>query len=145
MSCDVGEVTERLENELCFTYGTTHSRTLPSLYLRHRSFSNLSIASPASQLILQPFFRFSYVTGSSLMSPGEAPMGRWKNPMTLYYSLYQNFVPIGRMVWKLLGMIKTIHSHTHVTYIHLGPFYVYFFFYEKSETRLRTSGMSFFR
>ena len=36
--------------------------------------SNLSVASPTSQLILQPFFRFSYVTGSSLMSPGEPPM-----------------------------------------------------------------------
>ena len=44
MSCDVGEVTERLENGL---------------------------SSPTSQLILEPFFRFSYVTGSS---PGEPPM-----------------------------------------------------------------------
>ena len=53
MSCDVGEVTERLENELC---------------------SNPSITLSASQLILQPFFCFSYVTGSSLTSPGELPM-----------------------------------------------------------------------
>ena len=37
MSCDVGDVTERLENELCL-------------------------------------FRFSYVTCSSLTSPGEPPM-----------------------------------------------------------------------
>ena len=59
MSCDVGEVTERLEHEL---------------YLRHSSFSNPSVASPASQLILQPFFHFSYVTGSSLNSHGEPPM-----------------------------------------------------------------------
>ena len=35
-------------------------------YLRHSSFSNPSVASPTSQFILQPFFRFSYVTGSSL-------------------------------------------------------------------------------
>ena len=54
-----------------FTYITAHSSTLPSLYLRHISFSNLSVASPISQLILQPFFRFSYITGSSLKSPGE--------------------------------------------------------------------------
>ena len=46
---------ERLENELC-------------------SFSNPSIASPTSQFILQPFFCFSYVTSSSLNSPGEPPM-----------------------------------------------------------------------
>ena len=85
MSCDVGEVTERLENEqsshtqqsafsnlFChFTYGTTHSPTVPSLYLRHSSFSNPFVASSTSQFILQPFFRFSYVTNSSLNSPGE--------------------------------------------------------------------------
>ena len=89
MSCDVGEVTERLENELCcvcvrdllilqpfhhFTYVTTHSPILPSLYLRHSSFSNPSVASPTSEFILQPFFRFSYVTSSSLNSPDEPPM-----------------------------------------------------------------------
>ena len=39
MSCDVGEVTERLENELCFTYITAHSPNLPSLLLRHRLFT----------------------------------------------------------------------------------------------------------
>ena len=69
MSFDVGEVTERLENELCsfskllvtsptsqlipqpfprFTYVTTHSPTLPLLHLRHSSFSN-PFASPTSQ------------------------------------------------------------------------------------------------
>ena len=57
-----------------FTYVTAHSPTLPSLYLRQNSFSNPSVASPRSQLILQPFFRFSYVTGFSLASPGEPPM-----------------------------------------------------------------------
>ena len=92
MICDVGEVTERLENELCctyisismtlfilqpfrhFTYVTAHSPTLPSLYLRHSSFSNYSVGSPTSQFILQLFLRFSYVRGSSLTSPGEPPM-----------------------------------------------------------------------
>ena len=75
--------------------------SLPSLHLRHSSFSNLSVTSPTSQLILQlfrrftyvttdspntsgasptsqlvvkPFLRFSYVSGSSLTSPGEPPM-----------------------------------------------------------------------
>ena len=43
-----------------FTYIITHPPTLPSLYLRHS--------------IFQPFFRFSYVTSSSLNSPGEPPM-----------------------------------------------------------------------
>ena len=57
-----------------FTYVTTHSSTLPSLFLRHSSFPNPSVASPTSQFILQPFFRFSYVTSSSLNSPGEPTM-----------------------------------------------------------------------
>ena len=105
MSCDVGEVKERLENEqsylqhneqssfsklsvtsptsqlililqaFChFTYVTAHCPTLPLLYLCHNSFSNTSVASLTSQLILQPFFRFSYVTSSSLNSPSEPPM-----------------------------------------------------------------------
>ena len=54
-----------------FTYVTTHSPTLSSLFLRHSSFSNPSAASPTSQFILQPLFRLSYVTSSSLNSPGE--------------------------------------------------------------------------
>ena len=57
-----------------FIYITAHSPTLPSLCLRYSSFSNPSVASPTSQLVLQPFFRFSYVKCSSLTSPGEPPM-----------------------------------------------------------------------
>ena len=58
MSCDVGEVTEMLENEKSqlilqpfrrFTYVTAHSPTLPTLYLRYSSFFNPSFASPTSQ------------------------------------------------------------------------------------------------
>ena len=72
MSCDVGEVWERLENALCsfsnlyvtshmsqlilqplrrFTYVTVHSPTLPLLHLRHSSFPNPSFASPTSQAL----------------------------------------------------------------------------------------------
>ena len=48
------------------------SSSLNKLY----SSCNHSVASPTSQLILQPFFHVSYVTGSSLTSPGEPPM-KW--------------------------------------------------------------------
>ena len=69
----------------CFTYVTAHSSTIPSLCLRHSSFSSVALirhsscskpsaASPMPQLIFQPFLRFSYVTGSSLTSPGKPPM-----------------------------------------------------------------------
>ena len=72
-----------------FTYITAHSPTLPLLHLRHSSFSNVtrmtrphsptfsslhlrknsisnpSFALPTSQLILQPFLHFTYVTAHS--------------------------------------------------------------------------------
>ena len=57
---------------------SAYSPTFPSLHLRHRSFSNpsvalptlqlilqTSVASPTSQLILQPFRCFTYVTAHS--------------------------------------------------------------------------------
>ena len=74
MSCDIGEVAERLENELCshthtevkgqegWRMSSAHSPTFLSLHLHHNSFSNPSVALPMSQLILQPFCCFSYVT-----------------------------------------------------------------------------------
>ena len=77
MSCDVSEVSERLENELC----SAHSPTFPLLHLHHNSFFNPSFASPTSQFILQLFFRFSYVTGSSLTSPGVSSMSRVQIPV----------------------------------------------------------------
>ena len=48
---------------------TAHSPTLPSLYLRHNSFSIPSVASPTSQLILQTFRPFTYVTTHSPTLP----------------------------------------------------------------------------
>ena len=48
---------------------SAHSPTFPSLYLRHNSFSNPSVALPTSQLILQPFRRFIYVTDHSSTLP----------------------------------------------------------------------------
>ena len=77
MSYDVVEATESLENELCFQ----------SLHLRHSSFPKPSLALPTSQLILQPFRCFTYVTAHSptllslllrhsifVTSHGEPPM-----------------------------------------------------------------------
>ena len=60
-------------NILKFKMSRVHSPIFQSLHLRHSSFwfSKLSVTSPTSQFIPQPFFRFSYVTSSSLNSPGE--------------------------------------------------------------------------
>ena len=66
--------------------GEAHSPTLPSLYLRDNSLSNSSVASPTSQFILQPFFRFTYVTGSSLTSPGEPPI-----PIYVSYKIFAKY------------------------------------------------------
>ena len=74
MSVDVGKATEGLENELWRRWSDGEVGEWAELYLCHSSFSNPSIASPTSQFILQPFFRFSYVRSSSLNSPGEPPM-----------------------------------------------------------------------
>ena len=58
MSCDVGEVTERLENELCCDYNYELC-----------VFSKVSVTSPTSQLILQAFRRFTNVTAHSQILP----------------------------------------------------------------------------
>ena len=48
---------------------SAHSPTFPSLHLRHSSFSNPSVAFPTSQLILQPFRCFTYITVHSPTLP----------------------------------------------------------------------------
>ena len=99
MSCDEGEVTEMLENELIlqhfrhFTYVTTHSPTLLFLHLRHSSFSNPSFASP-------------YVTSSSLNSPGEPPMVQMTEA-DVSYCIFRHTIttlcPLVRMPVRLSG------------------------------------------
>ena len=84
MSCDVGEVTERLENGQSsptsqlilqpfhhFTYITVHSPTLPLLHLyvtAHSSFSNPSFASPTSQALHLARSSFSNLSVTSPIS-----------------------------------------------------------------------------
>ena len=63
MSCDVGKPTEGLENEL--DVGEVAERLENELC----SLSNLSIASPTSELIHQPFRRFTYVKAHSPSLP----------------------------------------------------------------------------
>ena len=107
-----------------FTYVTANSTTLPSLYLRHSSFSNPSVASSTSQLILQPFFRFSYVTGSSLTWPGEPLMcagtGFHLLPCLHYYPTYntlslQKQLPI-QSLWPHFFKYTNTYTLTHLTW-----------------------------
>ena len=55
--------------------------------------SSASIASPTSQYILQPSFRFYYATSSSLNSPGEPPMRKTDYNHTMIY-INRNRSPI---------------------------------------------------
>ena len=50
------------ETHIIWTWRRAHSPSFPSLHLRHISLSNPFVALPTSQLILQPFRRFTYVT-----------------------------------------------------------------------------------
>ena len=61
-------VTAQSTNLPRFTYVTAYSRTLPSLYLRHKTFFDPFIASSTSQLIVQPLRCFTYVTSYSSKS-----------------------------------------------------------------------------
>ena len=117
MNCDLGEATEGLENELWrkwsdgkvgewaelvhtysrahsptfphFTYVTTHSPALPSLYLRHSSFSNPLVASRTSQLILQSFRCFIYVTVHSPTLPSlHLRHSSFSNSLLLRHKLF---------------------------------------------------------
>ena len=106
MSYDVDKATEKLENELWrrwsdgkvgewaeliaivtaelipqlfrhFIYVTAHSPSIPSLYLRHSSFSNPSLASPTSQLVLMsrahsPTFPSLHLSYNSFSIPSIA-------------------------------------------------------------------------
>ena len=83
-----------------FTYVTAHSPTLPSLYLRHSSFSSPPVTSPTSQLILEPFFCFSYFTGFSLTSPGEPPMV--SGPSLWFFHLGEEIV----IAWTHIGWVR---------------------------------------
>ena len=74
---DVVEATEGLENELwrrwndgsVEEWAEPHVLTLLSPHLRQSSFSNPSVASSTSQLILKPFRRFTFVTAHSATLP----------------------------------------------------------------------------
>ena len=73
MSSDVGEVYGKVGEwallYIFITMSSAHSPTFLSHHLRHNSFSNPFVALPTSQLILQPFRRFTYVTANSPTLP----------------------------------------------------------------------------
>ena len=93
----------RMSSAMTITMSSAHSPTLPPLYLRHSSFSNTSVASPISQLILQPLFRFFYVTGSSLTSLGEPPMSL--TVWIYYYGMASSHRKVMESHWNATNFI----------------------------------------
>ena len=113
MDCDVGEVKERLQNELCydynnelcsfsnlsvhFTYVTAHSPTNPLLHLRHSSFSNSSFASSTSQalhlrhLASRPWHTQITIMNSRIVSIVSVDVDGW--PVC--------FIPVSSVLLKL--------------------------------------------
>ena len=76
-ACDVGKVTEGLDIELRRRWcdrkvGEWAEPTFPSVHLCHSSFSNPSVTSPTSQLILQSFCHFTDITVHSPTLPPQA-------------------------------------------------------------------------
>ena len=137
MSCDVGKATKGLENELWrrwsdgkvgewaelilqflrhFTYVTTQSPTLPSLYPRHSSFPNPSVASPTSQFILQPLFRFSYVKALHLIYLASSAHSPNFPSLHLRHNSFSKF-SVGLSTSQLIP--QPFHYFTYVT-VHSG-------------------------
>ena len=107
----------------------TQSPTFPSLHLRRNSFSNPSVALPTSRLILQPFrcftcvtallqtfFRFSYVTGSSLRPtlPGEPPKFRTSYRFQCKIVQDQNFLIFYFEHFELITFIDKVNTNQNI-------------------------------
>ena len=108
MNCEVGEATEA------------------SLYLRHSSFSNPSVASPTSQFFLQPFFRFLYVTSSSLNAPGE-PLMVMSLSTRMLHTIFQTTI-LKCVIFYLLQFILIPKAKNSLVVVHvLLPVVVYMF------------------
>ena len=87
---------KHIADKWCREMSRAHSPTFPSLHLRHNSFSNPSVALSTSQLILQLFRCFAYVTVHSptLLSIWYhgVPLKRWDiglyNSITTKWNIY---------------------------------------------------------
>ena len=117
MSCDVGEVTKRLENLLYISISMSfaHSPNFPSLHLRHSSISNHSVALPTSQLILQYLRCFIYVTTHSptLLSPLRLKLFTYVSWRTAHASISRLWMTLqGILIYKNI-LINILHNFGH--------------------------------
>ena len=102
-----------------FTYVTAHSPTLSPLHLRHSLFYIPSAASPTSQIILQPFRCFTYVTGASRTSPSEPPTQRgiknslWLTSLSQQITKFRSSYSFGQLLRILLRAVN-LCSFSHI-------------------------------
>ena len=102
------------------TMSRAHSPNLPSLHLRHSSFSNPCVVLPTSQLVLQPFrcphLRHSSFSNPSFASPSQALHLRHMANRPWYYNLwfsdiwdlYHSSAVIYRVTCKFLCQLNTL-------------------------------------
>ena len=93
MCCDIGEVTERLENEQS-SYSTEWAELIlqPFRHFTYElcSFSKLSVTSPMSQHILQPFRCFTYITAHSPTLPLSSAHSPTFPSLHLHHNSFSN-------------------------------------------------------
>ena len=79
-----------------------------------RSFSNHCVASPTSQFILQPFFRFFYVTSSSLNSPGRVHSPTFPSLHLRHNSIYNPSVslPTSQLILEPFRCFTYVTAHS---------------------------------
>ena len=88
-----------------YSHSRAHSPSFPSLHLRHNSFSNPSLALPTSQLILQPFRCFTYVTTHSPTLP----------LLYLHHSSFSNpslALPTSQLILQLYPCFTYVTAHS---------------------------------
>ena len=118
MSCGIGEVTKKLENELCYHYNYELC-----------SFYNLSITSPKSQLILQPFCCFTYVTAHS--------------PTLLLLHLHHSSFSNPSFASPTSQALQLIHLASHPCIVHVSHIIILHLFDSNSSLDLAISRLWF--
>ena len=123
-----------------YSHSKAHFPTFPSLHLRHSSFSNPSVALPTSQLILQPFCHFTYVTAHSPTLPS----------LYLRHSSFSNpsvASPTSQLILQLFRCFTyvTVHSPTLLSLLLRHKLFTYVTWRAAHDTlrlRKRNLGMS---
>ena len=84
----------------------------PPIYLHHSSFYNPSFASPTSQLILQPFRRFTYITAHSTTLPLLQLRHRHFTYVTAHSPVLSAALPTSQLILQPFRFFTYVTAHT---------------------------------